>query len=224
MDVNPKIEQSWKLALLNEFEKEYFQRLKSFLVEEKSKHIIFPPGSKIFEAFNKTPLPDVKVVILGQDPYHNDGQAHGLCFSVNHGIPIPPSLSNIFKELTNDTGFIPPSHGNLEAWAAQGVFLLNATLTVRAHQAGSHQKKGWEIFTDEVIRQISSRNRNVVFMLWGNYARSKKMLINNNEHLILEAVHPSPLSAYSGFFGCNHFSKANAYLESKGLVPINWQL
>lgn len=224
MEVNPLIESSWKYALESEFKKEYFLRLKSFLISEKSSYQIFPPGNKIFEAFNLTPINEVRVVILGQDPYHNVGQAHGLCFSVNEGIPAPPSLLNIFKELSTDVGFKIPTNGNLTSWAKQGVFLLNATLTVRAHQAGSHQKKGWETFTDEVIRQISIVNKNVVFILWGNYARSKKNLIDHSKHLILESVHPSPLSAYSGFFGCKHFSKTNHYLEANGCKPIDWQL
>lgn len=194
------------------------------MTEEKKNFTIFPPGSLIFNAFNLTPFDQVKVVILGQDPYHDFGQAHGLCFSVMDGVPFPKSLINIFKELRDDVGFEIPMSGNLEKWARQGILLLNATLTVRAHQAGSHQNKGWETFTDQVIRNISNEKEGVVFLLWGNYARAKKVLIDSNKHFILETVHPSPLSAYNGFFGCKHFSKTNDILIQQGKTPIDWQL
>jgi uracil-DNA glycosylase len=222
--IDPEIDESCKQVLHEEFNKEYFHRLKEFLVEEKRKYIVFPPGKNIFEAFNRTPFNQIKVVLLGQDPYHGPGQAHGLCFSVPYNVPAPPSLVNIFKELQSDIGITIPSHGNLEKWAGQGVFLLNATLTVRAHQAGSHQKKGWEEFTDEVIKRISALRENVVFLLWGRYAQNKESMIDGSKHLILSAAHPSPLSAYNGFFGCKHFSKTNDFLLSKGLNAIDWQV
>lgn len=222
--INPKIESSWKMKLADEFNRRYFSELKHFLQEEKLRHLIYPPGNRIFNAFEKTPFQKVKVVILGQDPYHGPGQAHGLCFSVPYNIPKPPSLLNIFKELHSDLGIPVPNHGNLELWAEQGVFLLNATLSVRANQAGAHQGKGWEKFTDAVIRKISDEKKNIVFLLWGKYALAKKSLIDDQKHLILQAAHPSPLSAYNGFFDCKHFSKTNAYLLENGLEPVNWFL
>lgn len=222
--ITPKIESSWKEALASEFSSTYFSDLKDFLVEERSKSTVFPPGSKIFAAFDFTPIKNVKVVILGQDPYHGPGQAHGLSFSVPQGIKPPPSLVNIFKEINSDLGLTVPSHGNLEYWAKQGVLLLNATLTVRAHTAGSHQGKGWEKFTDSVIKKVSESRENVVFLLWGRYAQNKESLIDGNKHFILKSVHPSPLSAYNGFFGCKHFSKTNEFLTSKGIKEIDWSL
>ncbi len=222
--VNPDIEESWKKALYSEFISPYFSNLKQFLVEEKRQYTIFPPGKMIFNAFNFTPFDEVKVVLLGQDPYHNTGQAHGLCFSVPDGVKHPKSLINIFRELEQDMKVPIPKSGNLEKWAKQGVLLLNATLTVRAHQAGSHQNRGWEQFTDAVIRTISDNKENVVFLLWGNYAQAKATLIDTNKHLILKTVHPSPLSAARGFFGCRHFSKTNTYLLQKGEKTINWDL
>ncbi len=216
------IEDSWYNQLKNEFDKDYFLKLKDFLVEEKKTHTVYPPGSQIFSAFNFTPFDKVKVVILGQDPYHGPGQAHGLCFSVPQGVKPPPSLVNIYKELKTDVGFNIPSHGNLEAWAKQGVLLLNATLTVRANTAGSHQNKGWEIFTDKVISTISQNRENVVFVLWGRYAQAKEVLVDKSKHYILKAAHPSPLSAFNGFFGCKHFSKINDFLTQKGIEPVNW--
>ena len=220
MDV--KIEDSWKTSLKHVFETDFFKELTEFVKSEYQNHSIFPPGKEIFNAFWHCPLPKVKVVILGQDPYHGEGQAHGLSFSVKPGVPFPPSLLNILKELKNDLGLDMPPNGDLTRWADQGVFLLNATLTVRANQAGSHQNHGWEIFTDEVIRIISANRQNVVFMLWGAYAQKKAELINSKKHLILKAPHPSPLSAHRGFLGCRHFSQANAYLLKRGLEPINW--
>jgi len=222
--IDPSIEPSWKAKMQNQFNQPYFADLKDFLTEEKKSYTIFPHDSLIFNAFNLTPFDQVNVVILGQDPYHDFGQAHGLCFSVMDGVPFPKSLINIFKELRDDVSFEMPLSGNLEKWARQGVLLLNATLTVRAHQAGSHQNKGWEQFTDQVIRTISDEKEGVVFLLWGNYARAKKVLIDSNKHFILETVHPSPLSAYNGFFGCKHFSKTNDILIQQGKTPINWQL
>lgn len=220
MDV--KIEQSWKDQLKDEFEKDYFVKLTDFVrVEYKTKQI-FPPARLIFNAFEHTPFDKVKVVILGQDPYHNDGQAHGLSFSVPDGIPAPPSLVNIFKEINRDLGIPVPRSGNLTRWANQGVLLLNATLTVQAHMAGSHQKKGWEAFTDAAIHQLAEKRENLVFILWGAYAQKKASFIDPNKHLVLRSVHPSPLSAYNGFFGNSHFSTANRYLQSKGIVPIEW--
>jgi len=220
MDV--KIEESWKEILGTTFDQPYFQNLVAFVKDEYSKGKVFPPGKDIFNAFDYCPVDQVKVVILGQDPYHGDGQAHGLSFSVKPGVPFPPSLMNIFKEIKADLGKDMPSNGDLSKWAKQGVFLLNATLTVRAHQAGSHQKKGWEEFTDSVIRSISQEREDVVFLLWGAYAQKKADLIDPNKHLILKAPHPSPLSAHRGFLGCKHFSKANEYLTSKGIDPIVW--
>ncbi|PLW92214.1 MAG: uracil-DNA glycosylase [Marinilabiliales bacterium] len=223
--MNPEIENSWKEILNEEFNKPYFHELKAFLVEEKQKHRIFPPGQEIFNAFNSASFHDIKVVILGQDPYHGPGQAHGLCFSVADDVPHPPSLKNIFKELQTDIpGFTTPKSGNLQKWANQGVLLLNAVLTVRAHQAESHRKKGWETFTDKVIETVANERDGLVFMLWGNYARAKSKIIDHKKHLVLESAHPSPLSASRGFFGCRHFSKANEYLNSKNKTPINWHL
>ncbi len=217
-----KINKSWKDQLECEFSKGYFVNLTNFVRHEYSTQTIFPPAKEIFAAFDLCPLDDTKVVILGQDPYHDFGQANGLCFSVNDGIRFPPSLVNIFKEISDDLGVPMPTSGNLRRWAEQGVLLLNATLTVRAHVAGSHQMKGWETFTDAVISIISEKKEHVVFMLWGSYAGRKRVLIDAQKHLILEAVHPSPLSAYRGFFGCKHFSKANEYLERTGQKAINW--
>ena len=222
--INPSIEESWKEELKKEFSSPYFASLKEFLVDEKSKHIVYPPGAYIFNAFNSTPFKDVKVVIIGQDPYHGRGQAHGLCFSVPQGIKPPPSLVNIFKELHDDVGINIPNHGNLEKWTHQGVLLLNATLTVRANQAGSHQGKGWEQFTDAVIKHLSEKRKNLVFLLWGRYAQAKEMLIDETKHFILKAAHPSPFSAYNGFFGCRHFSKANAILKENGIPEVDWSL
>ncbi|MFN4082247.1 MAG: uracil-DNA glycosylase [Bacteroidia bacterium] len=224
MEVN--IEPSWKLLLKEEFEKPYFSALVQFVKSEKQQRkIIYPPGNKIFEAFAQTSVDDCKVVILGQDPYHGPNQAHGLCFSVNNGIAFPPSLQNIFKELSNDIeGFKIPQSGNLTNWAKQGVLLLNATLTVRAGEAGSHQNKGWEIFTDAAIAKLAQQKNNLVFMLWGKYAQSKEKLIPVQKHLILKAPHPSPLSAHNGFFGCRHFSLCNQYLKQHNKTTIIWQL
>ncbi len=219
---NVEIEESWKEALSAEFDKPYFLKLVEFVKAEKKQQVIYPPGPKIFSAFAHTPLSKVKVVILGQDPYHGAGQAHGLCFSVPDGIPFPPSLKNIFKELKDDLCIDKPGSGNLEGWADQGVLLLNTTLTVRRAAPASHAGKGWETFTDEVIRTISLRKEGVVFILWGNHARKKLMLINTGKHVVLTAAHPSPLSAYAGFFGCKHFSKTNEILKKIGLEPINW--
>ena len=222
--VKPIIEESWKQLLIDEFNSDYFEKLKSFIVEEKSKYKIFPPGSKIFNAFNTTPVNKVKVVIIGQDPYHGVGQAHGLCFSVQKGIKPPPSLVNIFKELNSDLGISIPTHGNLENWAKQGVLLLNATLTVRASQAGSHQNRGWETFTDAAIKKLAEKKKGLVFLLWGNYAKAKESLINVSDHHVLKAAHPSPFSAYNGFFGCKHFSKTNEILKNQNMQPIDWSL
>jgi len=220
MDV--RIEQSWKTRLQNEFEKEYFINLTNFVKKEYKIHTIYPPGRLIFNAFDKCPFENVRVVILGQDPYHGPGQAHGLCFSVQDGVAFPPSLSNIYKEIQNDLGISLPDSGNLERWAEQGVLLLNATLTVRAGQAGSHQNKGWELFTDEVVRLVANEKSNVVFILWGAYAQRKGETIDRTKHLVLESPHPSPLSASRGFFGNKHFSKANDYLEKHGMKPVEW--
>ena len=220
MDV--KIDASWKKVLQDEFEKPYFAQLTNFVRDEYKTKKIFPPGNMIFSAFDHCPFDKVKVVIIGQDPYHNDGQAHGLCFSVNTGVDFPPSLINIFKEIERDLGKPMPTSGNLERWADQGVLLLNATLTVQAHSAGSHQGRGWETFTDAVIRKVAQEKEHVVFMLWGNYAQQKGAVVDGQKHLVLKSVHPSPLSAYRGFIGCGHFSAANEYLTSKGLSPINW--
>ncbi len=220
MDV--KIEASWKEKLQGEFEKEYFVALTDFVRHEYRTARVFPPGSRIFNAFDLCPFDQVRVVILGQDPYHNFGQAHGLCFSVNDGIPFPPSLINIFKELNRNLGIDIPPTGNLERWAQQGVLLLNAILTVRAHQALSHQNRGWERFTDAVISLLNSEKENLVFMLWGAYAQNKGAAIDQRRHLVLKTVHPSPLSASRGFFGSSHFSRCNAWLADKGMAPIDW--
>ena len=222
--VNPIIEESWKEILQDEFNAPYFKNLKEFLVEEKKHYTVFPPGNLIFNAFNLTPFDKVKVVILGQDPYHNIHQAHGLCFSVQPGIEHPRSLVNIFKELHDDLGVNIPQNGNLEKWAQQGVLLLNATLTVRAHQAGSHQNHGWETFTDAVIQKLSENKEGLIFLLWGNYAQAKESLIDPSKHYILKTVHPSPLSASRGFFGCKHFSKTNNILQQLGKEIIDWKL
>ncbi len=220
MDV--KIEESWKKELHDEWSKDYFVRLTNFIRNEYATKQIFPPGRQIFAAFNATPFNEVKVVILGQDPYHDVGQANGLCFSVNDGIQFPPSLRNIFQEIHNDIGSPIPQSGDLTRWAKQGVLLLNATLTVEAHKAASHQRQGWEQFTDEVISHLSNHRQNLVFILWGSYAISKRSLIDPDKHLILTSVHPSPLSAYRGFFGNKHFSKANNYLVEHGKTTITW--
>jgi len=220
MDV--KIEQSWKERLASEFEKPYFCTLTDFVRQEYAVRQIYPKGSLIFNAFDKTPFDKVKVVILGQDPYHEPGQAHGLCFSVNDGVALPPSLQNIYKELEDDLGVAPKTSGNLERWAEQGVLLLNATLTVRAHQAGSHQQKGWEEFTDAVVHRIAEEKEHVVFILWGSYAQQKGAFIDPFRHKLLKSAHPSPLSAYRGFFGSKPFSKTNQYLIQTGQTPVEW--
>lgn len=222
--INPQMEKTWKEALAEEFRKEYFVKLKEFLVDERQKYSVYPPGSMIFSAFNLTPFNRVKVVLLGQDPYHGAGQAHGLCFSVPFGIQPPPSLVNIFKELHDDLEIPISRHGNLEKWAKQGVLLLNATLTVRANQAGSHQQKGWETFTDTAISELSRQCSGLVFILWGVYAQAKVQLIDKQKHYILKAPHPSPFSAARGFLGCKHFSKTNEILKSLGKKPIDWSV
>jgi uracil-DNA glycosylase len=223
MDV--KIEESWKEALKQEFTKPYFLQIATVLKTEKlDGRTIYPPGPLIFNAFNTTPFDNVKAVILGQDPYHNPGQAHGLSFSVPRGIPPPPSLVNIFKELHSDIGMPIPNHGNLTHWAEQGVMLLNASLTVRANEPMSHAKIGWAEFTDSVIRKISDLKKNTVFLLWGKFAQEKQGLVDETKHLVLKAAHPSPFSADKGFFGCKHFSKTNAWLSSKDIEPIDWKL
>jgi uracil-DNA glycosylase len=220
MDV--KIESSWKERLSTEFKKEYFIRLTNFIREEYRRYRIYPPGKDIFRAFDRCPFDKVKVVIIGQDPYHGPNQANGLCFSVNRGIPMPPSLINIFKEIKNDTGKEIPPDGALDRWADQGVLLLNATLTVRANLAGSHQNKGWEYFTDAAIKSLAEDREHLVFLLWGSYAQKKGEIIDNKNHFVLKSVHPSPLSANRGFFGNKHFSKTNVYLRSKGIREIDW--
>lgn len=221
--MNVKIEESWKQHVGDEFDKLYFLDLTNFVRDEYLHHTCYPPGNQIFEAFNLCPFDKVKVVIIGQDPYHEPGQAHGLCFSVNDGVPFPPSLVNIFKEINMDLGTPMPTSGNLTRWARQGVLLLNATLTVRAHQAASHQRHGWETFTDAAIEALSRDRNNLVFILWGGYARSKARLIDHTRHLVLESVHPSPLSANrGGWFGNHHFSRANAYLVEHGQEAIVW--
>ena len=225
MSLSPKIEQSWLEVLKPQFESPYFAQLKEFLVEERSQYTCYPKGGDIFAAFDRTPFDKVKVVILGQDPYHEPGQAHGLCFSVPQGVQVPPSLVNIIKEINSDLGLdIPLTCGDLRGWADQGVLLLNATLTVRAHQAGSHQRHGWEQFTDAAIRELSARRRCLVFLLWGSYAIAKAQYIDKGKHHILTAPHPSPLSAYRGFFGCRHFSQTNAFLVAQGETPIDWRI
>jgi uracil-DNA glycosylase len=221
--VDVRIEQSWKSKLAKEFEQDYFAGLTDFVREEYRQYTIYPSGRLIFNAFDLCPFEQVRVVILGQDPYHEPGQAHGLCFSVQEGVPLPPSLENIFREIRQDLGEEPLPSGNLERWARQGVLLLNATLTVRAHRAGSHQNKGWERFTDAVVHRLAEEKQGLVFLLWGAYAQRKGEFIDSNRHLVLKSVHPSPLSAYRGFFGNHHFSKTNQYLQSQGLDPIDWR-
>ena len=220
--MNVQIEESWKKQLQAEFEKDYFIKLTDFVRNEYASTQIYPPGKLIFNAFNLCPFDKAKVVIIGQDPYHGPGQAHGLCFSVNDGVAFPPSLKNIFKEIQDDLGIPVPDSGNLTRWANQGVLLLNATLTVRAHQAGSHQKKGWEEFTDAAIRALAEQREHLVFILWGAYAQKKGAFIDRNKHLVLASAHPSPLSAYNGFFGNKHFSRANEYLMAHGENPVSW--
>lgn len=222
--IMPPITNDWAAALAPEYKKDYYRKLFDFIGREYATHEIFPPGDDIFNAFHLTPLKDVKCVIIGQDPYHNTGQAHGLCFSVKPEVEIPPSLVNIYKELHDDLGCYVPNNGYLVKWAKQGVLMLNAVLTVRAHQAASHQGKGWEDFTDAAIRIINEQDRPIVFLLWGGFAQKKAAMLNNPKHLILKAPHPSPLSVYRGFFGCRHFSQANAYLEKNGIAPIDWQI
>ncbi|MCQ2374656.1 MAG: uracil-DNA glycosylase [Salinivirgaceae bacterium] len=217
-----KIEESWKERLQVEFDKPYFQQLTNFVRHEYQTTRIYPPGNLIFNAFNCCPFNNVKVVIIGQDPYHGEGQAHGLSFSVQDGVPFPPSLKNIFKEIKNDIGAPVPLSGDLTRWAKQGVLLLNATLTVKADMAGSHQKKGWETFTDAVISTVANQKEHVVFILWGAYAQAKAAMVDKSKHLVLESVHPSPLSASRGFFGNHHFSRANEYLKLHGIEPIEW--
>ena len=220
----PDIESSWYEVLKQEFEEPYFYEIKSFLIQEKRQYIVYPPSQLIFNAFNLTPFDKVKVVILGQDPYHNVGQAHGLAFSVPNGIMPPPSLKNIFKELQSDIGMPIPTNGNLESWAREGVLLLNSCLTVRANNPASHQGIGWQRFTDAAINALSEKKEHIVFLLWGNYAIAKEKLIDTRKHLVLKTVHPSPLSANRGFFGCRHFSQTNTYLSSNGISPIKWDV
>lgn len=225
VNVNPVVHDSWASKLTDSFQSDYFSGLKQFLLQQKALgKVIYPPGPLIFNALNSTPFDSVKVVILGQDPYHGPGQAHGLCFSVPDGIPPPPSLKNIFKELKDDLGIPLPQNGNLQKWASEGVLLLNATLTVEAGLAGSHQGKGWEQFTDTIISRLSEQASGIVFLLWGRFAQAKMPLIDQTRHFVLTAAHPSPLSAYNGFLGCKHFSKANELLKKSGKGPVNWQL
>lgn len=218
------ITNDWLDAIGKEFKTPYYKELYEFVKEEYKRYVTYPNADDIFNAFHFTPLNQVKVVILGQDPYHNEGQAHGLCFSVKPEVDIPPSLANIYTELKNDLGCYIPNNGYLENWAKQGVLLLNTVLTVRAHQANSHQGKGWERFTDAVIQAVNAQDRPIVFLLWGRPAQNKKIMLNNSKHLILEAPHPSPLSAYRGFMGCKHFSKTNEFLIKNGIGPIDWQI
>ena len=220
--MNVRIDESWRQVLQPEFDKPYFELLTSFVRQAYATRQCFPPAGQIFRAFDLCPFDQVRVVIIGQDPYHDVNQAHGLCFSVQDGVPIPPSLVNIYKELQRDLGMSVPASGNLTHWAEQGVLLLNATLTVEAHKAGSHQGKGWEELTDAAIQALNKQRSNIVFMLWGSYAQRKGQFIDRKRHLVLTAVHPSPLSAYRGFIGCGHFSQANHYLQQHGLAPINW--
>lgn len=220
----PAIANDWLAPLSAEFKKPYYQKLYAFIKDEYSRAVVYPPADDIFNAFHLTPLSKVRVVILGQDPYHEPGQAHGLCFSVKPDIAIPPSLVNIYQELHDDLGCTIPNHGYLTKWAEQGVLLLNTILTVRAHQAFSHKGMGWEEFTDAAIKILDQENRPIVFLLWGRPAQMKKEMLHNQKHLVLTAPHPSPLSAYRGFFGCKHFSKTNEFLESHGLPPIDWQI
>lgn len=225
MEITPTIEQSWKEVMSDEFKKPYFKELKKFIIEEiQNGYTVFPPGPCMFAAFNQTPFECVKVVILGQDPYHGSGQAHGLSFSVPKDVRHPPSLANIFKEIQDDLGIPISRTGDLSSWARQGVLLLNATLTVRAGQAGSHQHKGWEEFTDAVIRLLSEKKEGLIFLLWGRYAQSKESFIDTSRNTILKAAHPSPFSAYHGFFGCKHFSKTNEFLRQQGKKEIDWSL
>jgi len=223
-NVKPVIEESWKQILAEEFAAPYFQELKQFLVEERKEFTIYPPGKQIFAAFDNTPFHEVKVVILGQDPYHGQGQAHGLCFSVSKGVNPPPSLKNIFRELRDDLGIPEPAHGNLGSWTRQGVLLLNATLTVRARQPGSHQNRGWEKFTDAAIAALSEKRSGLIFLLWGSYAQAKEGMIDTGKHHVLKAPHPSPFSAARGFFGCRHFSVTNKLLRKQGKEAINWAI
>ena len=218
------ITNDWLPAINSELKKPYYAQLYKFIREEYSTTKVFPPADDIFNAFHLTPLSQVKVLILGQDPYHNDGQAHGLCFSVKPNVDIPPSLENIYKELHNDLGCDIPNHGYLVKWAKQGVLMLNTVLTVRAHQANSHQGRGWEQFTDAIIQAVNAQNRPIVYLLWGRPAQSKIPMLTNPKHLILTAPHPSPLSAYRGFFGCRHFSQTNEFLKTNGIEPIDWQI
>lgn len=220
----PKITNDWAPALAPEYKKDYYRKLFDFVGREYATHTVFPPSDDIFNAFHLTPLSEVKCVIIGQDPYHNDGQAHGLCFSVKPEVDIPPSLVNIYKELHDDVGCFIPDNGYLVDWAKQGVLMLNAVLTVRAHQAASHQGMGWEEFTDAAIRIVNKQDRPIVFLLWGSFAQKKAAMLNNPKHLILKAPHPSPLSSYRGFFGCRHFSKTNVFLTEHGIAPIDWQI
>ncbi|MEI6853835.1 MAG: uracil-DNA glycosylase [Bacteroidota bacterium] len=222
--IAPQIEESWKQLLSEQFGADYFLQLKQKLVEDKKQFVVYPPGAQIFSAFDHTPVDKVKVVIIGQDPYHGPGQANGLCFSVSPGIKKPPSLENIFKELQTDLGIPIPETGNLEKWAMQGVLLLNASLTVRANSPNSHQDFGWHTFTDEVIRQLNQHKKGLVFLLWGKFAQGKEALIDTQKHFILKAAHPSPFSAYNGFMGCKHFSKTNEILRSQGLQEIDWRV
>ena len=219
-----QLESSWLQRLEAEFSEPYMVQLRAFLVEEKKQHRVFPPGKQIFNAFTYTPFDQTRVVVLGQDPYHGEGQAHGLCFSVRRGVRPPPSLQNIFKELHADLGVPRPSHGELTHWCEQGVLLLNTVLTVRAHQANSHRKRGWETFTDKVIETLNTQRQGLVFVLWGSAAGRKAEMIDENRHLVLRAPHPSPLSAHRGFMGCGHFSRINEHLESMGMDPIDWSL
>lgn len=220
--MNVKIEEGWKAQLTGEFEKDYFKSLTDFIRQEYSQHRIFPPGKEMFSAFDFCPFDETKVVILGQDPYHGQGQANGLCFSVKEGVRMPPSLVNIFKEIKDDVGEELPPHGSLERWARQGILLLNATLTVRQASPGSHQGRGWEEFTDAVVKILSDQKEKLVFLLWGSYAQRKGAVIDQSKHLVLSSAHPSPFAAHRGFFGNRHFSKTNEYLKSQGLPPIEW--
>lgn len=220
--MNVRIDDSWKVQLQPEFEQDYFRDLVNFVRSEYASNTVYPPGNQIFRAFDLSPFDTTKVVILGQDPYHEPGQAHGLCFSVDKGVPFPPSLQNIYKEIRDDIGTVVSSQGDLSDWARQGVLLLNATLTVRAHQAGSHQNRGWERFTDAVIHRLAEQREHLVFILWGAYAQRKGAFIDKNKHLVLQSPHPSPLSAHRGFFGNRHFSTANRYLQEHGIDPIIW--
>jgi uracil-DNA glycosylase len=220
-----KLHSQWRQVIGDEFEKDYMLSLREFLIQRKQQGaVIYPPSDQWFSALNSTPFDNVRAIILGQDPYHGAGQAHGLCFSVTPGIKVPPSLANIYKEIKSDLGIEQPNHGCLISWAQQGVLLLNATLTVEDGNAGAHQGKGWEQFTDQVIRSVNQQREGVVFMLWGSYAQKKSAMIDSQRHLVLKSVHPSPLSAYRGFFGCGHFSAANQYLQEQLLEPIDWQL